>query len=168
MEIIKKERIKYKKNEQGQFICPTCNITKKNQSTMHYHIKTHKNEYQHTCKYCDKQFLHKNMLDVHMKSRHSNIEEKSYNCVYEICAKQCHTKGQMMVHFMRIHAKELCAPYQEKNQILKTSACTKCEKQFESDTAFYYHSFTCLQPQENDAYYNYYIGLCNILDISYK
>ena len=156
MEIIKKERIQYKKNDIGLFICPTCNITKENQSTMHYHIKTHKNESQHICKYCNKSFLHKNMLDVHMKSRHSQMEEKSFPCVYENCKAQCNTKAQYMVHFMRIHAKEECQLHQKKNQTLKTSLCTHCDRLFESDSAFYYHSFTCFPPNESSPLYQKY------------
>ncbi len=156
MEIIKKERIQYKKNEHGQFVCPICNLVKTNQSTMHYHIKTHKNESQHICKYCNKAFLHKNMLDVHTKSRHQQMEEKCFPCVYETCKSQCNTKAQSMVHFMRIHAKELSRQYQEKNPVSKTSLCTECDRIFESDTAFYYHSFTCFPPNESTSLYQKY------------
>ena len=62
---VKRMTFTYTKNDEGLFVCPTCQATKKNQSTMFYHMKRHQEEFSHVCKICDKGFLQKHTLDLH-------------------------------------------------------------------------------------------------------
>ena len=67
--------LKYIKDEDGNFVCshPGCGFTKRNQSTLHYHMKKHEEQLDHICKTCKKQFLQKQTLDLHIRSKHPEL-----------------------------------------------------------------------------------------------
>lgn len=148
--LIKGMVFKYQKNADGEFVCPHCSETRKNQNTMHYHLKKHEGALPHTCKHCDKKFLHKNMLDLHIQARHSENQEKKeqFKCPCENCDFTSLTKANRMIHFMRMHCKDLLSNVMEKTTTDKV-ICKSCDKQFNNSTAFYYHATNCCKPTES-------------------
>lgn len=138
--------IKYTKNADGHFVCPHCpDVVMKNQNSMHYHMKNHMNDLKHECKHCDKTFLQKQSLVVHIRFKHPETlkEEKSFECPFE-CDFKCPVKGNCIIHIIRVHfqdeLKEIMVPQEE----TKTILCTQCEEEFKSNSAFIYHSKKCL------------------------
>ena len=132
--------IKYYKNEEGGFVCPHCNIVKRNQSTMHYHMKKHEEQDTHVCKICKKGFLQKQTLELHMRSKHEKEIDKKFKCT--ICEFSSLTKGNCVIHFLRTH-------YQEETDSImvrdgKVINCNNCEKNFNSSSSFYYHCKDCI------------------------
>ena len=101
--------IKYTKNENGDFVCPDCGVIKKRQNSMHYHMKKHMEELNHVCKVCNKGFLQKQTLDLHMKSKHSELikdSEKKFTCPFDGCEFAALTKGNCIIHCLRVHCQE--------------------------------------------------------------
>jgi hypothetical protein len=139
--------IKYTKNENGDFVCPDCGVIKKRQNSMHYHMKKHMEELNHVCKVCKKGFLQKQTLDLHMKSKHSELikdSEKKFTCPFDGCEFAALTKGNCIIHCLRVHCQEEIKEIMETNQETKTISCTSCEKTFSSSCGFYYHAKGCL------------------------
>jgi hypothetical protein len=148
--------IKYTKNADGHFVCPHCNIVKKNQSTMHYHMKKHINELaavkveQYECDHCDKVFLQKQPLLVHMNFKHpEQLKEKTeFVCPFD-CDFTSPVKGNCLIHIIRIHfqdeLKKISVPLND----TKTICCTICKEEFKSNSAFIYHSKRCLDFTED-------------------
>jgi hypothetical protein len=154
--------ITYVKNNNGYFICPECGIEKKNQSTMHYHIKKHELNKEtatisyHNCPECDKKFLQKQTLDMHIKSRHpellsDNSYEMQFQCPFEGCDFISNTKGNCKIHYLRKHFKSEIDKITERISSSEIN-CKKCNKKYSSSCAFYYHIAECLDAfDENNA-----------------
>lgn len=137
----------YSKNEEGQFICPHCNYTAKYQSTMHYHLKKHEGALPHACTHCKMRFLQKSLLDIHIKARHPQANEKKdyVECPVPNCGYKDIRKANCVIHFARIHLREIVDKLKvkttEENAICQ---CSKCNKNFKSATHYYYHSASCI------------------------
>ena len=72
----------YKKNDDGHYVCGVCNVIKKNQNTMHYHLKRHEGTMSYECDKCDMKFYQKYTLDTHTKLVHEK-KEASIKCPFE-------------------------------------------------------------------------------------
>jgi uncharacterized Zn-finger protein len=147
--------LKYEKNEEGEFICPTCGITKKKQNTMHYHMKKHADSLPYSCRYCKKEFLQKQTLEMHIRSRHADSEseetgEPEFECPFEDCKFMSMTKGNLRTHCLRTHFSKECDELCLQEKDSKEVQCVQCERVFTSKGAFYYHCFECIETQDND------------------
>ena len=160
-EITSSMSLKYQKNEEGNFVCPDCGAIKRNQSTMFYHMKKHQEELTHTCKECKKGFLQRQTLDLHIRSRHpellknSQAEDncKKYNCPYDNCEFSSLTKGNTVIHCLRVHFQEEIYRLMNKDEETKIISCNECQKEFGSSSAFFYHAKKCLQfEKDSDKY----------------
>ena len=136
--------LEYIRNGEGHFVCQFCDQIKKNQNTMHYHLKKHEGTLGYECNQCKKQFLHKNSLELHKTAKHTNDRKESIKCSHEDCTFTALTKANMMIHAMRIHNRTKSLSILQKNEIGPNN-CKKCKKEFSSDTAFYYHAYKCLE-----------------------
>jgi len=133
----------YTKNAEGHFVCPHCACTKKNQNTMHYHLKTHEGKLPFVCSHCTKQFLHASTLELHKKAQHQEEHERMFKCPVAACPFEgTLTKSNLLIHYVRRHCKE------EAGKLLKMGAdgpeCLACNKSSKSLTGFYYHSAGCM------------------------
>ena len=141
----------YFKNDQGQFVCPHCNITMARQNSMHYHMKKHMDELNHVCKTCKKGFLQKQTLDLHMRSKHpENVAEdvKRFACPFDGCNFNSLTKGNCVIHCLRIHFQDEmkeCMKVNNDKQII----CQTCDQTFQSSCSFYYHCKKCMANEKN-------------------
>jgi hypothetical protein len=136
----------YFKNDGDEFVCQHCQFTTPNQNTMHYHLKKHLGQYPHKCKKCDKKFLHKRTLELHMESQHETPKQ-SYRCLHANCGFSSLTEGNCRIHWMRMHAKAEVTKIlgtQPQTQEQTQPQCKKCNKSFKSMTSFYYHAFECI------------------------
>lgn len=150
--------LKYIKDDQGNFVCPDCGIKKKNQNTMHYHMKKHEEELSHICKACKKGFLQKQNLDLHIRSKHpellkDSVTEKKYKCPFDNCEFGALTKGNCVIHCLRVHFQDEINNMMTKDNETKTIYCNECEKEFSSSCAFYYHCKGCMNLNINDNKY---------------
>jgi hypothetical protein len=149
----------YSKNAEGHFICQHCDYTAKNQSTMHYHLKKHDGALPHPCKHCGARFLQKGLLDLHIRSRHSETLEKkdTYKCPCSGCSYEDIRKGNCLIHFVRVHMKELTEKLKTKaTESEMIASCSKCSKNFKSMTQFYYHASQCVEvPEKHECYLNW-------------
>lgn len=140
--------ITYTKNADGNFVCPHCNAVKNRQNSMHYHMKKHMEELNHTCKICKKGFLQKQTLDLHMRAKHSDKakeEEKKFKCPFDDCEFAALTKGNCLIHCLRVHCQEEIKPIMDVHNDTKTIGCKTCEKDFPSSCGFYYHVKQCME-----------------------
>lgn len=144
--------IKYTKNADGHYVCPDCGVVKKNQNTMHYHMKKHQQELDHVCAVCHKGFLQKQTLDLHMRSKHPEVEEeeKKFSCPMDGCEFKAITKGNCIIHCLRVHFREEIEEMMEANPSTKTFTCGDCGKDFYSSCAFYYHCKDCMLFDKDD------------------
>jgi len=135
---------KYIKNESGEFVCPNCNIVKKNQNTMYYHMKKHEGKLDFECSICSKEFLQKSSLSLHMLSKHKTQEVvDTYKCIVPECNFESLTKGNRRTHIMRKHFKV------ETDALLEEhTGCSCCKESFPSTSAFYYHSINCVKTDD--------------------
>ena len=160
--LIKKETtrmtIKYFKNEEGNFVCPECGAVKTRQNSMHYHMKKHMEELNHVCKACNKGFLQKQTLEMHIRSKHPELlkkeEEKEqgrkFECPFDDCSFRALTKGNCIIHCLRVHFQEEIKEIMDVHADTKTIVCTECDKEFYSSCSFYYHCKDCLTFDESD------------------
>lgn len=147
--------ITYFKNEDGHFVCPDCNVVKKRQNSMHYHMKKHLEELDHVCKVCKKGFLQKQTLDLHMRSKHpEQLEQKQtrFSCPFDNCEFSAITKGNCVIHCLRVHYQEEINEYMIIDDETKIIYCTGCDDTFTSSGSFYYHCKKCLDVGKNDAF----------------
>jgi len=147
--------ITYTKNADGHYVCPHCNVIKKNQNTMHYHMKKHLQELDHVCTVCHKGFLQKQTLDLHMRSKHPEVreEERKYECPIGGCEFKALTKGNCIIHCFRVHFREEMEQGMIHDTDARTFTCNHCDKEFTSSCAFYYHCKDCTVVEEaNDNY----------------
>jgi KRAB domain-containing zinc finger protein len=137
----------YTKNEEGLFVCPHCDYKKSNQSTMHYHMKKHEEQLSHICKTCKKGFLQKQTLDLHIRSKHPEVkpvDAKKFTCPFDGCTFTSLTKGNCIIHCLRIHFQEEIRNMMEIHDDTKTIECKECKNEFQSSSSFYYHAKQCL------------------------
>lgn len=136
----------YIKNEHGHFVCPSCQVVKAKQNSMHYHMKTHMQKQSHVCKSCKKGFLQKQTLDLHIRSKHPERQEdtKKFSCPFDNCGFTSLTKGNCVIHCLRIHYQEQIKKRRQVDKESKTIACTVCVSSFPSSCAFYYHCKKCI------------------------
>lgn len=151
----KSPRLVYIKNEAGEFVCPECAVTKKNQNTMHYHMLRHTDVLPNTCEFCQKSFLQKQQLDLHLKTNagkgtHPAADMVLYECPFDGCDFESPSKGNCRTHCMRIHVGEEVGKILERDAEKKIS-CKVCSNSFKSLTAFYYHSYSCVHLDEKDS-----------------
>lgn len=145
--------LKYIKDDDGNFVCPHpgCGFTKQNQSTLHYHMKKHEEQLDYICKTCKKQFLQKQTLDLHIRSKHPEIikdeilqSEKKFKCPFDNCNFTTLTKGNCIIHCLRVHFQDEINNIMIKDNETKMIYCDKCQKEFTSSCAFYYHCKNCI------------------------
>ena len=134
----------YTKNSDGLFVCQHCGETRKNQNTMHYHLKKHEGNLPFACTLCDKQFLHASTLELHRKAQHDKEEERMFKCPVSGCTfKGTLTRSNLIVHYVRKHKKE-----EATKAMIKTEKglykCGICDKETNSLSAFHYHVAGCL------------------------
>jgi len=149
----KQMTIEYFKNEDGNFVCPDCGAIKKRQNSMHYHMKKHMEELNHVCKACKKGFLQKQTLDLHMRSKHSELikdEEKKFKCPFDKCEFAALTKGNCIIHCLRVHCQAEIKQIMEVDNESKTIHCGECDKTFSSSCGFYYHAKGCLEFKDQE------------------
>lgn len=145
--------IQYTRNKNGDFVCSFCAkvVSKNNQSTMHYHLKTHSGDLPYECKVCDKRFAQKQSLDLHTEIRHSG-GKKPFECPVEGCTYSDHKWSNRRIHFLRKHC------LKEIKKIRDGNSCKVCHKHCNSPTSFFYHIGGCLDgskiPYFNDIVFN--------------
>jgi transcription elongation factor Elf1 len=142
----------YIRNEHGEFVCPTCGVVKKNQSTMHYHMKTHEEALEFKCKVCSKEFIHAQALKTHVEVRHGKGKKtKGVACPVRDCPCESVSKGNCRTHFMRIHCAKETAVLLDRDLKTGDFHCTGCGAEFSSLSAFYYHTVMCIDLSASDA-----------------
>jgi DNA-directed RNA polymerase subunit RPC12/RpoP len=136
----------YTKNEQEEYVCPECDFTTTKQNTMHYHLKKHNNALNYKCNKCDKAFIQKQALTLHIAAKHSDADkkEKKFACTFNDCDFKALTKANCIIHSIRMHYQEECAAISEIQDDNKIG-CTECKKTYASASAFYYHAKGCLK-----------------------
>ena len=132
----------YQKNAEGSYVCGICQAVKKNQNTMHYHLKTHEGHLPFECTTCKKEFLHANTLALHIAARHAKEEAAALKC--PCCPFKTLTKANRIIHFMRKHCAEEVTRFSTRGL-----TCPTCQKECNSNTAFLYHiAVNCIQLSE--------------------
>jgi DNA-directed RNA polymerase subunit RPC12/RpoP len=147
----KSNRMIYIRDEHGHFVCPTCGIVKKNQSTMHYHMKTHEDAMEFKCNTCKKEFIHAQALKIHMDARHGKSKgAKAHSCPVRDCPFESSNKGNCRTHFLRMHCTKETAEILDRDMETGTISCTSCGIEFGSLSAFYYHTVLCIDLPATD------------------
>jgi hypothetical protein len=161
---------KYIKNDEGNFVCPDCGVTKKNQNTMHYHMKKHEEQLDFVCKHCNKAFLQKQTLDLHIRSKHSDLadstDDKKYKCPFDNCDFTALTKGNCVIHCLRVHFQEEIKKILSVDNATKTYYCNECGNDFNSSSSFYYHCKRCIQTDKNNEKYNKLDNIAALQEVS--
>jgi hypothetical protein len=143
---------KYIKNADGHFVCPHCAKVTEKQNTMYYHIKkNHTKDLPFECTRCDDhpRFLQKSSYLHHLATIHPDSAKAtehgenpyagvSYSCPDSCCTHSTHTKANLLIHYARTHCKTWIPSF------TKGSTCSGCSKEFNSSSAFLYHSISCL------------------------
>ena len=145
----------YVKNENGHFVCPDCHVVKTRQNSMHYHMKKHLEELNHVCKTCKKGFLQKQTLDLHIRSKHPELqpeETKKFSCPFDGCSFSALTKGNCVIHCLRVHFQEEMKNRMKVDQETKSISCTECNDDFQSSCSFYYHAKKCILTKKDDKF----------------
>jgi hypothetical protein len=177
----KQKAFTYIRTEQGKFICPTCGVVKQRQNSMHYHMKTHQQDPNHTCPYCNKTFLQKQTLELHLRTKHTDrlvatedgvgggagaggaggagAVKPSFSCPISGCDYQSHTKGNCVIHCLRVHFQEEITPHLRVVQDRRVYSCGHCQNEFQSTTAFYYHIKSCITFDQTTPKYRELQGL---------
>lgn len=161
--------LKYTRNTEGQFVCPECGVIKTRQNSMHYHMKKHLEERNHLCTICNKGFLQKQTLELHLRSKHperarqltpkssssssssetdsmssSSEDGKPFVCPFDHCDFKALTKGNCIIHCLRVHFQDEIRRILLLTNENKTFHCTQCTRTFQSSSSFYYHCKSCL------------------------
>ena len=147
--------LKYVRNDEGLFVCLDCGKISPKQSTMSMHVRKHEMENTHDCKICNRSFLQKQTLDLHIKSRHPELSTNNtkYACPFPDCTFSALTKGNCRIHCLRVHFQEEIAKIMEKHSDTKTFECLECDKEFSNSCGFYYHCVDCLNLDKQDDKY---------------
>jgi hypothetical protein len=154
------EKLTYKKIADGHYECIHCGVVKEKQNTMHYHMKKHAGTYPHKCAHCDKEFLQKKSLDLHVEAKHPETLKKPALLGCPCCDFESRTKANLYIHFMRIHCKDICTF--KKKSVASAISCGHCEQTYTSQTAYYYHAFNCCKPDNKHTHYSEYTELLSI------
>jgi hypothetical protein len=164
---------KYQVNSDGEFVCPHCIYTARHMSTMHYHLKKHSGVTDYICTSCNKQFLQKQTLELHIHARHPEMVQmqaqttikfrdlkaakeagqalpgtttssiKTHTCPVKGCEFSSLSKGNCRIHCMRIHYAEYSNEHIVRGEG-GTCTCALCDEEFKSLTHAYYHMAACL------------------------
>ncbi len=133
---------------------------------MHYHLKKHSGVTDYICTSCNKQFLQKQTLELHIHARHPELLQKPtkldtvttgqalpastkassiklHKCPMEGCEFSSLSKGNCRIHCMRIHYGEYSNEHIVRGEG-GTCTCALCDEEFKSLTHAYYHMATCL------------------------
>ncbi len=129
----------YEKNNDGHYVCTICASVKKNQNTMHYHMKKHEGKMTYECKDCDKKFYQKYALDDHIKMTHSTDKIIEIKCPFDECNLTFVKKEHCRVHIARTHAKAHIEKIIEKKTDSNVHTCLTCTRDFNSYPAILYH-----------------------------
>lgn len=137
----------YIKNAQGEYVCPRCGATERNQNTMHYHLKRHEGRLPHVCPHCRKEFVQRGSLLVHLQARHATrTAQKGFQC--PCCDQSCASKDARAVHFLRKHCRDAVAAATVAAAVEGSTDCYTCQacgKLNNSSKAFLSHLATgCL------------------------
>jgi len=138
----------YQKNALGEYVCGQCGKTRKNQNTMHYHLKTHEGKLPFECSTCNKQFLHASTLELHKRAQHQATQDKMFKCPVKGCEfGETLTKSNLLIHYIRKHCKEEAAKSLKLESGIYT--CRHCDKELKSLTSFHYHVAQCIVIQDD-------------------
>jgi len=163
--------VKYVKNNDGNYVCPHngCGKITMNQNTMHYHIMSHNDKLPFQCNRCTNtpQFKQRGAYLNHLATRHADnikLTEKekevlggitenpavaiSFKCPHAGCNQTTKTKANMLIHYVRTHAKDWIPPY------IRGAECTRCHHNYSSSSAYLYHTITCFRPLASPAQLN--------------
>ena len=131
--------LQYDRTESGEYKCPHCDYVKKNQSTVHMHIKAkHFGSYKHKCEDCEYEASTRQILDRHIQAKHST-NKKDFKC---LCGYECRQKSQLRSHYLLKHLAEETNALMEKEKE-KCVSCKSCKEVFKSKPAFVYHVPKC-------------------------
>jgi hypothetical protein len=137
----------YVRNSDGHFVCPYCQVVKKNQSTMHMHYKAnHDGPLKHKCKDCDYETSTKQGLDNHTLSKHppqGQQRKKEFACKHHECAFLSATQAGLRSHFFLRHLSSEVEKYLGRTRT-GDILCTCCGSGFSSKPSFVYHLAKCL------------------------
>jgi len=139
---------RYRKNDAGEYVCPSCDKTCVKQSTMFYHIEQkHSDTPSHPCALCDKGFVQRSSWLRHLATNHPDTphpegEENPY-ATQRFCCSACdrepmRTKQQLYVHYVRTHCKDVPT-------YSKDTPCVRCNTQHNSAGAYLYHVPKCFE-----------------------
>jgi len=97
-------------------------------------------------------FLQKSVLDLHIKSKHSDKVKKEFLC--PCCDYTDLRKGNCIIHFARIHLKELTDKMKQKSaEPNNVAQCSECSKNFKNMTGYYYHLGSCITLEKTHPQY---------------
>lgn len=149
-------KLSYQKNSNGHYVCHECTFTSRIQSTMHYHLKKHMGDLPFNCQHCDAKFAQKSLLDLHIASKHDEKSEKQvYKCPCNNCDYKDIRKGNRLIHFVRVHLKDIVSKLRTKSYIEGcVTTCGSCQKDFKNMTQFYYHASNCVSLSDNHPLWN--------------
>jgi hypothetical protein len=152
----------YLRTTDGSFQCPHCDFTKKNQSTVHMHIKAkHMGAFKHKCEHCNYETSAKQTLDNHIAAKHpehAGEKKKEFVCPESCCGFESMTKAGLRSHYLLKHLPAETAKFQGKTEAGNIQ-CTHCGTQFNSKPSFIYHLVNCL-PADLLSADNVKKGLC--------
>jgi len=151
----------YLRTEDGSFQCCHCNFTKKNQSTVHMHIKAkHSGTFKHKCEHCNYETNFKQTLDNHLVAKHPEHcqnKDKEFVCP-EDCGFESLTKAGLRSHYLLKHLSSETAKFLGKTESGGIQ-CTHCGDGFKSKPSYVYHLVSCL-PENLKSLANVKKGLC--------
>ncbi len=95
-------------------------------------------------------FSQKALLDSHIAARHSTGEVNKFKCPCEGCKYEDMRKGNVVIHFVRIHLKDLVSQLMTTSQEEGCVAhCSVCNTSFKNKTGFFYHASNCVKVGAN-------------------
>lgn len=138
----------YIRTKEGEYKCPHCDFVKKNQSTVHMHIRAkHSGTFKQKCSKCDYETTTKQNLDNHMIAKHPSDDkevEKNQQCCS--CKFTTRTKAGLRSHYMLKHLTTEVNNMLDKKEDSKIT-CTICGEEFKSKPSFIYHTPKCLSDE---------------------
>jgi len=90
------------KHGDPQYHCNICGRMFKSKKGLEYHIKIHEENFQHKCETCDRAFVTRQKLLMHIRAKHTG--EKPYVC--EVCGTGFTRSDKLTVHKRRLHTGE--------------------------------------------------------------
>jgi len=137
----------YIRTNSGEFQCPHCPFIKKNQSTVHMHIKAkHSGSFKHKCEHCPYECPARQTLENHIAAKHPDQLEnriREFSCPHSSCNFQSLTKGGLRSHYLLKHLAGYTNKYLGKTES-EGIQCTHCGTDFQSKPSFVYHLVNCL------------------------